>query len=218
MLKTHAFLARDDRLRQRSATLDNGLSCMKKFESPAGNNLSDAALLQAIVGREVWALAALYDRYATVLYSLAWNILGREKPAQDAVTRTFLTIWQNGFADSGAIRPHLGSWLVLTCRKFSLAQLHEPGSFSFTQAEEIVQYADGAHDAVLGSEAGNRIRGILAQLPPRQKQIVEMSFLKGMKPAEIAIAAGLQTEEVQVHMHQTMRKIAEPLREDRLRD
>lgn len=191
---------------------------MQKFESPASNKLSDAALFEAIARREVRALAALYDRYGAVLYSLARNILGHEEQAQDAVARTFGAIWQKGFANNGAMRPHVGSWLVLTCRNFSLTKMREPGSFSFAQTEELMQYAEGSHDAVLGNEACRRRRGLIEQLPPHQKQIVEMSFLKGMKPAEIAVAAGLHAEEVQMQLHQTMRKIAAPWHDEPLRE
>src|SRR5438876_10687976 len=72
---------------------------------------SDDALLTALAARDLGALAALYDRYGRLAYSLAYRILGESEAAEDVVQDAFLSAWRG----AATYRPERGNpraWLL----------------------------------------------------------------------------------------------------------
>src|SRR4029077_16288521 len=59
---------------------------------------ADDALMAALAGRDLSALAALYDRYGRLAYSLAYRILGESEAAEDVVQDAFLSAWRGAGA------------------------------------------------------------------------------------------------------------------------
>src|SRR5213082_4206972 len=55
---------------------------------------ADDALMAALARRDLSALAALYDRYGRLAYSLAYRILGEAEAAEDVVQDAFLSAWR----------------------------------------------------------------------------------------------------------------------------
>ncbi len=179
--------------------------------------LSDAALYEAIAEKKTWALSALYDRYATVLYSLALNILKREKTSQEIVEKTFVTLWRKSTAAGQGLRDHVGTWLILLCRTLAVAHyrrqnhLAAPAVAVEQLAEWVVTFANGHPDRIPGAEMGSALREALEHLPPTQRSVMEMVFLRGMTPVEIAGNAGLTEAEVRAQVHHALIKMREQL-------
>lgn len=178
---------------------------------------SDASLYEAITQNKTWALSALYDRYATVLYSLALNILNREKAAQEVVEETFVTVWRKSAASSKSIRNHVATWLVLLCRTLAVSRLRTqmhlaaPAVAIDQLSEWVATFANGHPDAPFDSEVVGLLRETIAQMPPQQRTMLEMVFLKGMTPIEIATSMHLATEEVQAQVHHALVSMREQL-------
>src|SRR6059036_1863992 len=71
----------------------------------------DDALLISLAARDLGALAALYDRYGRLAYSLAYRILGESEAAEDVVQDAFLSAWKG----AGSYRRERGNpraWLL----------------------------------------------------------------------------------------------------------
>src|SRR5213594_4925833 len=71
----------------------------------------DEALLSSLAARDLGALAALYDRYGRLAYSLAYRILGESEAAEDVVQDAFLSAWRG----AGSYRRERGNpraWLL----------------------------------------------------------------------------------------------------------
>jgi len=61
----------------------------------------DAAILSAIRAGDENAMAALYDRYSAVVYSVALRVLGDTGAAEDVLQEVFMQLWRNpGLFDS----------------------------------------------------------------------------------------------------------------------
>src|SRR2546422_8248875 len=70
----------------------------------------DDALLSSLAARDLGALAALYDRYGRLAYSLAYRILGESEAAEDVVQDASLSTWRVAGSyrrDRGNPRPWL---------------------------------------------------------------------------------------------------------------
>ncbi len=178
--------------------------------------LSDAELYEAVAEKKPWALSALYDRYATVLYSLALKILNREKDAQEVVEETFVTFWRKSIASRKDLGDHVGTWLILMCR--TLARAHNRDAQKsvisereLTQLEDFIGYANGHPDLQLEAEEKNALRETLEQFSTQQRRAVEMAFLRGMSLTEIAKCTRVAAEEVRAQVHLAVRKLREHL-------
>ncbi len=56
--------------------------------------MRDQELIERVRWRVHDAMAAIYDRYARFVYSLAVSILQEQRAAEDVVQDTVLTFWQ----------------------------------------------------------------------------------------------------------------------------
>ncbi|MEK7727033.1 MAG: sigma-70 family RNA polymerase sigma factor [candidate division KSB1 bacterium] len=179
--------------------------------------LTDAALYEAITEKKAWALSALYDRYATVLYSLALKILSREKAAQEVVAETFVTVWRKSTTGGNKVREHVGTWLILLCRTLAIssyrAQRHLATSAIAVEqlAEWASKFAANDADDLLQAQEGRLLRGAFDQLSMQQRSTMEMVFFKGLTPDEIALLQKLRPEEVRAQIHQALAHMREHL-------
>lgn len=174
-------------------------------------------LYDAISEKKTWALSALYDRYATVLYSLALNILQRENTAQEIVEKTFVALWRKSAAARQGMREHVGTWLILLCRTLAVSQqrvqmrLAAPVVAVDQLAEWVTEFANGHPDAFPGVEEGRALRTAFEHLPQAQRELMEMIFLKGMTPEEIAKSTRLAEAEVRTRVHEALMHIRRQL-------
>ncbi|MGH7496422.1 MAG: sigma-70 family RNA polymerase sigma factor [bacterium] len=177
---------------------------------------TDAELLAAMAQRQDWALAELYDRYSTVLYSLAMKILGEAMPAQDVLQEAFLTAWRKAELYNQK-RGNVCTWLIVLCRnlaidhyraKMRLASRHVELEAA---AEVLVAQADDPSNTALAVEDGRLLRQAMLQLLPEQKQVIEMAYFQGLSQSEIAEATGTPLGTVKTRTRQAMMKLRESL-------
>ena len=90
-------------------------------ESPSTLGEDEQLLLKVAEGNRA-AFAALYDRFATPLYSLALKMLGSEAEAQDVLQEVFLSIWNK----ASTFRAEKGSafaWVVSQVRNRAIDRI-----------------------------------------------------------------------------------------------
>src|SRR5207245_5889188 len=78
-------------------------------------SLADVSLVSAIRSGDESAMALLYDRYSSIVYSIALRVLGDTGAAEDVLQEVFMQFWRNpGVFDSS--RWGLGAWLAVMAR------------------------------------------------------------------------------------------------------
>src|SRR5207253_10148244 len=75
----------------------------------------DMALVSAIRAGDQGAMAALYDRYSSVVYAVALRVLGETGAAEDVLQEVFMQLWRNPGAFD-ASRGNLAPWLAVIAR------------------------------------------------------------------------------------------------------
>ena len=90
---------------------------------------TDAALIQKIVQRDESALAALYDRYASLLSSLLNRILRDTQASEEILQDVFFQLWRNA-AQFDPARGSLPGWLAVIARNRAISRLrrHNPSA------------------------------------------------------------------------------------------
>jgi len=133
-------------------------------------------------------MAALYDRYSSIVYSVALRVLGDTGAAEDVVQDIFMQLWRNpGSFDSS--RGSLGAWLAVISRNRAIDGLRRRRPESDVEDVIVSVTPDLAAEADR-ARAADRIRGLLGGMPVAQRGALEMAYFEGMTHTEIAAKTG----------------------------
>ncbi|HEY2740201.1 MAG TPA: sigma-70 family RNA polymerase sigma factor [Thermoanaerobaculia bacterium] len=178
--------------------------------------LSDAVLMRYVVERRPGALAVLYDRHSPTLLALARRILGGSPDAGDVLQEVFVHVW-NHAARYDPARSSVSTWLVLLTRSRAIDRLRHGKVVERThEASHLANPAEHASpegvDAVFLRERRERVRREMANLPPEQRQVIEMAFYEGLTQSEIAARTDLPLGTVKTRTLLAMKKLRSALR------
>src|ERR1043165_172097 len=161
---------------------------MRVSGTQAPNPKDDAALIARIRAGDQSAMADLYDRYAGVVYGVALRVLTSTAAAEDVVQEVFLQLWRNPQAFN-ADRGRLAPWLAVIARNRAIDHLRKRPPEDDIDELPISTGVDLESDSAQ-KLAIEKVRGVLAQIPPDQRKALEMAFFEGMTHTEIAGKTG----------------------------
>ena len=180
--------------------------------------LEDAELVQRMTARRQDAVAELYRRYASLLLGVARKILGTTRDAEEVVQETFVQAWEQ--ADRyDRRRASPSTWLVMIARSRAIDLLRSREVRDRTAAEagketrDLHTSPEGAR-AVWYEERRERVRSALNELPPEQKEVLELAFYQGMTQREIARETDTPLGTVKTRTLLAMKKLRRELRQE----
>lgn len=161
----------------------------RSFDRTAeGSNMQDLALLSAIQSGSQDAMAAFFDRYSKMVYSVALRVLNDAGEAEDVMQEIFVQVWQNPQAyDSG--RGSLGGWLVVVARNRAIDKLRRRRPSDPVELFALPSSLDLAKESEQ-SFLLDKIRAAMSKLPAEQRNSVELAFFEGLSHSEIAEKTG----------------------------
>lgn len=173
---------------------------------------ADVELVRAAAEGDRQALAALYDRYASLLLALGQRILKNRREAEDLLHDVFLEVWRQARdydPDRGSVR----SWLLMRLRSRALDRLKSAGyarvvslDGSPPRDEPISLEADPA----LGPDCA-LVRRALAELPTDQRTVLELSYFEGLSLSEIAEKLGVPIGTIKSRLARALGRLREEL-------
>src|SRR5690606_17958005 len=139
------------------------------------------------------AMAELYDRYSALMLAVVRRILGPAGDTEEVLQESFLQAWiQADRFDPG--RSSVPTWLAPIARSRALDRLRSRRSRERTVenagAETPPDESAVADSNVLHAERRQRVREALVELPPEQRQVLELAFYEGLSQSEIATRTG----------------------------
>ncbi|MBC8123707.1 MAG: sigma-70 family RNA polymerase sigma factor [Gemmatimonadaceae bacterium] len=163
----------------------------KPLDKPSANRQpgSDTELVRALVAGRLDALGLLYDRYGALVYGLALSVLTSPQEAEDLSQEIFLAFCRN--CKYNPERGSLGSYLITLTRSRAIDRLRSRDRASKllrrwgqVAVNEPLPLTPIEHATL--SENAQQVREALARLPSNQRQVIELSYFKGLSQAEIA--------------------------------
>ncbi len=149
---------------------------------------SDDLLVSAIRSGDGEALAQLYDRYSSIVYSVALRVLGDTGAAEDILQEVFMQLWRNPAAFDSS-RGRLAAWLGVIARNRAIDSLRKRHSETDV-AELIISVEPDMTGDADRRRAVEKIRGTLGTMPAGQRSALEMAFFEGLTHTEIAAKTG----------------------------
>ena len=180
---------------------------------PETVQIPDADLLRAVAQGDEESLAAIYDRYRTILFGLLFRILGNRAEAEDVLQEVFVQVWQKA-RDFDENRGKAFTWLVTLARSRAIDRLRSLGSRSRTIEAATKESADAVGDAIedaINNERGDVVRAALKDLPEEQRAALLMAYFDGFSQSEIAERTNTPLGTVKTRMRTGMTKLREVL-------
>ena len=133
-------------------------------------------------------ISVLYDRYSSLVYSVALRVLGDTGTAEDVLQEVFMQLWRNpGLFDSS--RGNLPPWLAVIARNRAIDLLRKRRPETDIDNVIVSVEPDMAGDAERG-RAMEKVRGALGLMPLPQRSALEMAYFEGLTHTEIAAKTG----------------------------
>ena len=176
------------------------------------DSLSDQILLTSLLAGDEDALLALHGRYAGVVYSVAYRVLGERMAAEEVTQDTFLRLWDRAETYDPA-RGALLPWLLAIARRRAIDVLryqqrrqppqHE--TFSLDEHPYLWEQVPGSTDHDLRRTL---IAG-LESLPEEQRQAIALAYFYGLSHSDIAAHLGAPLGTVKTRIRLGMQKLRE---------
>ena len=150
---------------------------------------SDVELYRNLQAGKKSALGQLYDRYATLVYSLALRILTNPQEAEDLTQEIFLTLWRRQTYNPD--RGSLSSFLITLTRSRAFDRLRSRSSKHklVDRCGQMISTSALLPTPVeLASvqERQEQVRQALDELPQKHREVLEMAYYQGLSQSEIA--------------------------------
>ncbi len=147
----------------------------------------DTVLLQRVAAGDGDALLLLHKRYANLVYSMALRVLGDSHLAEEVTQDVFLKLWQKSQRYDSR-RGSFSTWLLSVTRFAAIDRLRREGRIPVAS----LQPGDQSEPAIADQfqerawEQGQHLRLLLEQLPPEQRQLIELAYFGGMAHRDLA--------------------------------
>jgi RNA polymerase sigma-70 factor (ECF subfamily) len=177
------------------------------MDTPAGRATSsiDPSLLANIVKGDEQAFSQLYDHSSTLLYTLAFRILGNRDEAQELLQDVYLEVWRKVTRyDIGRGTPI--AWLITVTRQHATMQLDE------TVSADVADLGPSPYETQADQELRMAVGNAITSLPPAQQQAIELAYYEGLSHNEIAAKLNQPLGTVKTRIKLGMSKLREGLR------
>lgn len=166
----------------------------------------DLHLIQRIVRQDQSALLALYRAYAGLVYGLALRVLENPGLAEEVTQDIFLKVWQN----PERWNPSLGqfsSWLLTVTRNAAIDRLRKERHNYTYQFEQAEHHTASTHNDDSSWYDHQLLVTLLRELPPEQRQLIELAFYQGYTHAELAEKLSLPLGTVKTRLRSGLQKL-----------
>ncbi|MGR3277714.1 sigma-70 family RNA polymerase sigma factor [Acaryochloris marina NIES-2412] len=155
---------------------------------PPANYADAVELVAAIKRQELDALGYLFDHYSSLVYTLAYKILGNSPEAEDLMQEIFLGLWER--CTFNPSRGSLSSFLATVTRSRAIDRLRMKGN----RRRILSQWQDSLSpkpsltplDHASQSEKRQVLQQALTELPSEYRQVLELSYFGGYSQSQIA--------------------------------
>jgi RNA polymerase sigma-70 factor, ECF subfamily len=181
-------------------------------------DLSDVDLIGRASEGDARALEVLYDRYSRVVFSFALRIVGDPQVAEEVLQEVFFRAWQQGSAFKVA-RGSFITWLLSITHNMAIDEVRRrrrrPQKADSESPEEVLAAVpdtstDVEEEVWLGSLRAT-ILAALENLPPAQRDAIEMAYFQGLTQREISERLNQPLGTIKTRMRLGLQKLREQL-------
>jgi RNA polymerase sigma-70 factor, ECF subfamily len=150
---------------------------------------SPAYLIRQAANQDREAFSQLYDRFSSLVYTLAMRMLRVPSDAEDLLQEVFVQVWHqaNRYSEE---RGSPEAWIINIARSRAIDKLRArrrmEKSFVLTDDPARAESTDNVESSAAESEAKLTMNSALANLPEAQRRVLALAYFEGLSQSEIA--------------------------------
>jgi len=177
----------------------------------------DWTLMQRVAADDEAAVAELYDRFASLVFKVARQLMPTRADAEEAVQEVFIRLWQT--ADRyDPRRARLVTWVMLIARRHLIDRLRRQAvrpSESAIEGDPAGPASDISPErASQDLERNTALRRRIAELPELQRIVIERSYLQGYTLREVSEQLGAPLGTIKSALSRGLGRLREKARSD----
>jgi RNA polymerase sigma-70 factor (ECF subfamily) len=181
--------------------------------SATKRSLYDTALLRRIAEGDKEAMRSLFLHYRLYVYRFLLRLLNNAPLADDLTSEVFLDVWRQSGRFEG--RSTVATWMLAIARNKALATLRRQRHDSLDDAEleTIEDTADDPETAVQKVDRSRLLRQILADLPVKHREIIDLVYYHEKSLPEVATILGILHDTAKTRLFYARKHVAKRLKE-----
>ncbi len=170
----------------------------------------ESELLDGLRRGEERAFEGVYRQHRGRLYGLAFRLSGRQAEAEEITQEVFLRAWEHraGFESPD----HLRRWLRRVAVNLWINRLRRQRPAELDSEAALAALPAGGRGPGEAATARLDVERALAALPARQRAVVVLFDIYGLRHEEIAESLGMTGGASKVTLHHARRRLKEILR------
>jgi RNA polymerase sigma-70 factor (ECF subfamily) len=193
---------------------DQGVLDVDEATAASPVTATDIDLVEVLRAQTATGIAMLYDRYGRLVFSMALRVFQDRGAAEEITQDVFMRCWRN-LDRYQPTQGSLVSWLLSITHNRAIDELRSRRgkdarreiSDEDLQPQAVID--PGFDDALLRGE----VQLALRELPPAQRDVIELVFWNGLTRREIAEQLSLPLGTVHTRLRLGMDKLRESLRQ-----
>ncbi|HEV8723086.1 MAG TPA: sigma-70 family RNA polymerase sigma factor [Candidatus Binatia bacterium] len=155
----------------------------------ADSQNSPVYLIRQTANQDREAFSQLYDRFSSLVYTLAMRMLRMSSDAEDLLQEVFVQVWHqaNRYSEE---RGSPEAWIVNIARSRAIDKLRSirrmERSFVLTDDPAKAESSDNVESSAAESETKLTMNSALANLPEAQRKVLVLAYFDGLSQSEIA--------------------------------
>jgi RNA polymerase sigma-70 factor (ECF subfamily) len=167
--------------------------------------------MQHVHDGDARAFEVIFDRHGGAAFSLAYRMCGRRAMAEDVVQEAFLSLWRSG-ARYDRARGGVRSWVLSVVHNraidaFRRDVVREGQDVRDDGIVERMPASERTESEVERRDEAHQVRTALGELPPDQRQVIELAYFAGFTHSQIADMLSLPAGTVKGRMRLGLTKL-----------
>ena len=186
-------------------------ACPGKVPVPADATTA-VHLIQRVANQDREAFSQLYDRFSTVVFSLAMRMLRARSDAEDLLQEVFVQVWRQARGYS-ADRGSPEAWIIDIARSRAIDKSRAirriENRFVLTDDPARAESSDNQESSATASKSRLTMNAALANLPDTQRRVLELAYFDGLTQTEIAQRLAEPLDTVKTRMRAGIQRLRE---------
>ena len=176
-------------------------------EGGGSGGAADSDLMARIARGDRDAFELLFREHYAALVRFAEGLLRSQDSAEDVVQDVMLNVWRQ--RETLHVEDSARAYLFRSVRNRALNQLRNERvrRDAIPHLESEVQPAAGGDANLVEEELASAIRDAVAALPPRCREVFELSRGQGLRYSEIAAVLGISIKTVETQMGRALKSL-----------
>jgi RNA polymerase sigma-70 factor, ECF subfamily len=163
-------------------------ACVREKPVSADSTIA-VQLIQQVANQDRDAFSQLYDRFSTLVFTLAIRMLKVRSDAEDLLQDVFVQVWRQA-QNYSAQRGSPEAWIINIARSRAIDKIRSirrsERSFVLTDDPARAESSENVESSAADAEARLTMNSALANLPEAQRRVLELAYFDGLTQTEIA--------------------------------